>query len=257
MNLEIKKEKIFKYIEVGDGQVMLLLHGLFGALSNFLDVIRYFSPKYKVVIPLLPLYELELEKSNLPGMIEHIEEFIAFKKYKKLTLIGNSLGGHIAQLYALRNLENVKAMVLTGSSGLFESAMGDTYPKKSDIEYVRKKTALTFYDPKVATEELINEVFDIINDRNKAIRVLYIAKSAMRENLSDQIGKITVPVNLVWGKHDTITPPFVAEEFHKLLPNSVLNFIDKCGHAPMMERPEEFNKSVDDFLEKIKTATPG
>jgi pimeloyl-ACP methyl ester carboxylesterase len=57
---------------------------------------------------------------------------------------------------------------------------------------------------------------------------------------------------LVWGNQDTVTPPFVAHEFNKLIPNSELKFIDKCGHAPMMEQPAEFNAILEEFLTKIK-----
>ena len=56
---------------------------------------------------------------------------------------------------------------------------------------------------------------------------------------------------LIWGKQDNITPPHVAEEFHELLPDSKLYWIDKCGHAPMMEQPLEFNKILNDYLEGL------
>jgi pimeloyl-ACP methyl ester carboxylesterase len=55
----------------------------------------------------------------------------------------------------------------------------------------------------------------------------------------------------VWGKQDDVTPPFVAEKFHELLPDSRLQWVDKCGHAPMMEHPDEFNALLREFLEEI------
>ena len=73
---------------------------------------------------------------------------------------------------------------------------------------------------------LVDEVFEIVNNREKALRVLYMAKSAMRHNLRDELQNITIPVLLIWGKDDGITPPFVGEEFHKLLPNSDLIWFD-------------------------------
>lgn len=251
MSFEIKKEKGFRYCEEGEGEVILLLHGLFGALSNFADVINYFSSQYKVVIPILPLYELDLDQSTVQGMVNYVKEFAEWKSYDKMHLIGNSLGGHIALVYTLQNPEKVKTITLTGSSGLFENSLGDAYPRKSDYEYVKKKTEATFYDPKMATKELVDEVFDIINDRNKALRVVLIAKSAVRHNLREDIPSITQAVNLIWGKNDIITPPFVAEEFHKVLPSSEMHIIDECGHAAMMERPKEFNELTQKFLLKI------
>jgi 2-hydroxy-6-oxonona-2,4-dienedioate hydrolase len=250
MTISIKEEGRFKYCEEGSGEVIMLLHGLFGALSNFRDVIEHFSPRYKVVIPLLPLLELELDQTTVQGMVDYVREFVELKDYKRINIIGNSLGGHIGIIYTLQNPDRVRTLTLTGSSGLFENSLGDTYPRKGDYEYVKKKTQETFYDPATASKELVDEVYEIINDRNKAIRIVLVAKSAVRHNLREELARIKIPVNLIWGKNDTITPPFVGEEFHKLLPISELVLVEKCGHAPMMERPQEFNTCMDSFLTK-------
>jgi 2-hydroxy-6-oxonona-2,4-dienedioate hydrolase len=250
MAFEVKSEQRFKYCEEGTGEAIVLLHGLFGALSNFNELIEHFAPKYNVAIPLLPLYDLEISETTVTGMVDYIDEFIAFKKYQQVHLIGNSLGGHIAQLYYLRRPEKVKTMTLTGSSGLFENSLGETYPRKSDYDYMTKKTQATFYNPALATKELIDEVFEIVNNRAKAIRLVSMAKSALRHNLRDSIPTMQLPVCLIWGKNDTITPPFVAQEFKELLPDAELHIIDQCGHAPMMEQPKEFNKLLEVFLAK-------
>jgi 2-hydroxy-6-oxonona-2,4-dienedioate hydrolase len=253
MSFPVISEERFKYCEVGtQGETIVLLHGLFGALSNFTSLIAHFSPHYVVAIPLLPLYDLELENTTVMGMVEYIEQFIEFKKYGKVHLIGNSLGGHIAQIYTLQRPEKVKTLTLTGSSGLFENSLGDTYPRKGDYEYVKKKTEATFGDPKFATKELVDEVFEIVNNRNKVIRMIVMAKSALRHNLREEIVRMQLPVCLIWGKEDSITPAFVGEEFHKLLPDSELNIVEHCGHAPMMEKPEEFNGILARFLKKHK-----
>lgn len=252
MEHTIIEENGFKYVEEGEGDVLMLLHGLFGALSNFFDIIEYFKATHKVVIPILPLYDLPVDQTSVGGFVDYVERFVAYRGYDKVMVLGNSLGGHIALIYTLQNPDKVKAVILTGSSGLFESAMGDSYPKRGDYDYIKKKAEVTFYDPRHASKELVDELFDIVNDRNKVIRVLATAKSAIRQNLAEEVGKITAPTLLIWGNNDTITPPFVGEEFHKLLPNSKLLFIDKCGHAPMMEQPEEFNQHLKTFLAGLK-----
>ena len=144
-------------------------------------------------------------------------------------------------------------MTLTGSSGLFENSLGDQYPRKSDYEYIKRKTAETFYDPHVATKELVDEVFEIVNNREKAIRTIVMAKSAVRHNLRDDLQHILIPCNLIWGANDTVTPPFVGEEFKKLLKNSELTIIDKCGHAAMMEVPQSFNEIMGCVFDKSFT----
>ncbi|MBK6947262.1 MAG: alpha/beta hydrolase [Haliscomenobacter sp.] len=257
MDYVIKSEGGFKYIETGDDkQPLVLLHGLFGALSNFEGIMRHFSPAYNVVVPILPIFELPLRKVSVSGLVEHVAEFVEFKKFRKVHVLGNSLGGHIALLYALGHPDKIASIILTGSSGLFESAMGTSFPPRNNYEFIKKKTQSTFFDPEVASQELIDEVFDIVNDRNKAIRVIATAKSAVRHNLGDKLHDLSAPTLLVWGNQDTITPPFVGEKFRELIPNSRLVMIDRCGHAPMMEHPEEFNKSLEAFL-KETSATVG
>ncbi|MFB9861786.1 alpha/beta fold hydrolase [Rufibacter immobilis] len=252
MDLEIKKESGFEYIDEGEGEVLLLLHGLFGALSNWQGVVSYFQRNYRVVIPLMPLYEMPLPQASVPGLVEFVEEFVTHKNLTNLTLLGNSLGGHVALEYTLKNPELVQRVVLTGSSGLFEDSMGGSFPKRGNYEFVKERVGYTFYDPAVATKELVDEVFDITNSNQKVLRIISIAKSAQRNNLGKDLGKIQAPTLLIWGLNDTITPPVVAHEFNKLIQNSELHFIDHCCHAPMMEHPDAFNSILERFL--IKTA---
>jgi 2-hydroxy-6-oxonona-2,4-dienedioate hydrolase len=253
MEYEIKQSGKFKYVSGGEGEPLVLLHGLFGALSNFKDLIDHFSQKgYLVVIPILPLFELGLLDTSVSGLAKHVQKFITAMGFEKVHLLGNSLGGHVGLVYTLKHPEKVKTLTLTGSSGLFENGMGETYPKRGDYDFIRRKTELTFYDPKVASKELVDEVFDIVNNRLKVIKIISLAKSAIRHNLGDELKDIKIPTCLIWGKNDTITPPMVAEEFHTLLTNSELHWIDKCGHAAMMEVPAEFNAILSDFLAKHK-----
>jgi pimeloyl-ACP methyl ester carboxylesterase len=251
MNYTIKQVDKFKYIEEGEGEPLILLHGLFGALSNFGDLINYFRNHNKVVVPILPLLDMDLLHTSVGGLQKFVHKFIEFHDFQNVHLLGNSLGGHVAILHVLKQPERIKSLILTGSSGLFENGMGDTYPKRGDYDYIKKKTELTFYDPKIATKELVDEVYEIVNNRLKAIKIIALAKSAIRNNLGEDINQIKQPTLLIWGNNDAITPPFVGREFHRLIPNSELHFIDKCGHAPMMEVPDEFNRILHKFLTKL------
>ena len=254
MEYQLKKLDKFTYIEEGEGETLLLLHGLFGALSNFKDLVEYFKKDYKVIVPLLPLFTLDIFHTTVGGLEKFVHKFIEAKGLNNIHLLGNSLGGHVALVHVLKHPEKIKTLTLTGSSGLFENGMGDSYPRRGDKEYIRKKTEVTFYDPAMATDDLVNEVFEITNNRIKVIKILALAKSAIRNNLGDELNKIKTPTCLIWGNNDIITPPFVAQEFNKLIPNSELHFIDKCGHAPMMEVPHEFNEILSSYLKKFKAA---
>lgn len=248
MAIVVKEENGFKFVDEGQGEPLVLLHGLFGALSNWEGVVNRFSKNFRVLIPMLPIYEMPIKEAGLEGLRKFLEDFVAFKGLKDMIIMGNSLGGHVGLIYTLKNGDKVKKLILTGSSGLFEDSMGGSYPKRGNYEYIKERVSYTFYDPAVASKELVDEVFDITKSIPKCMRIVAIAKSAQRHNMAEEIPNIKAPTLLVWGLNDTITPPMVAHEFNRLIPNSTLKFIDRCCHAPMMEHPEKFNELVEDFL---------
>ena len=253
MTHTLKKEGKFNYIEVGEGTPIIVLHGLMGGLSNFDGVTSHFSKNgYKVIIPELPIYTMSLIKTNVKAFAKYLNEFIEFKGYEKVILLGNSLGGHIGLYHTKLHPSKVKALIITGSSGLYESAMGGGYTKRRDYEVIKKKAQEVFYDPAVATKEVVDEVYETVNDRNKLIKTLAIAKSAIRHNMATDLPNMNTPVCIIWGKNDGVTPPEVADEFNSLLPDSDLFWIDKCGHAAMMEHPDTFNQILFDWLKARK-----
>ncbi|KQR68122.1 alpha/beta fold hydrolase [Pedobacter sp. Leaf176] len=251
MKYQVIEEEGFKYIEAGDGETLVLLHGLMGELSNWEPVIEQFKSRYRVVVPILPIYDLPILTLGVKALSRYLHRFIKYKNLGQVVLIGNSLGGHVGLVFTVAHQEFVKALVLTGSSGLYENAFGGSFPRRESYDYIKEKVEFTFYDPATATPELVEEVFKTVNDRSRVIRILTMAKSAIRHNMGKELSKITIPVSLIWGKNDKVTPPEVAEEFYQLLPNSELNWVDKCGHAPMMEHPEIFNSYLEKFLDRI------
>ncbi len=248
MNYHIREEAGFRYVDEGQGDVLLLLHGLFGALSNWDSVIETFSNRYRVVIPLLPIYEMPLRQASLEGLLGYVQKFVDQQSLQDMTLLGNSLGGHLALLYTFKNPRQVRRLVLTGSSGLFENGMGGSFPRRGSYDYIADRVAYTFYDPKVASKELIDEVFGITSSIPKCMSIVGIAKSAQRNNVAKELHQIQVPTLLVWGLNDTITPAEVGYEFNRLIARSELYFIDKCCHAPMMECPDRFNELLENWL---------
>lgn len=251
MSQHIKKEGEFSYVEIGEGTPIIILHGLMGGLSNFDGVAEFFPENgYEVLMPELPIYSMTLLKTNVRNFAKYVARFIDHLEHPEVILLGNSLGGHIALLCTRMYPEKIKALVITGSSGLYESAMGESYPKRGNYEYIKKKAEDVFYDPTIATKEIVDDVFATVNDRNKLIRTLAIAKSAIRHNMGKDLPKMHTPTCIIWGKNDQVTPPKVAEEFHELLPDSDLFWVDKCGHAAMMEHPKKFNKLLYAWLQQ-------
>ncbi|OAB76056.1 alpha/beta fold hydrolase [Cochleicola gelatinilyticus] len=248
---QLKKERKFTYLELGEGTPIIILHGLMGGLSNFDGVTDFFPEKgYKILIPMLPIYDMPVLKTNVKNFAKYVKSFIDHKELDEVILLGNSLGGHIGLLCTKMYPELIKALIITGSSGLYESAMGESYPKRGDRDYIQKKAENVFYDPKVATKEIVDEVYETVNDRAKLLRTLAIAKSAIRHNMGKDLPEMDTPTCIIWGRNDNVTPPQVADEFHEKLPDSDLYWIDKCGHAAMMEHPKEFNEILYAWLNK-------
>ena len=245
----VKEEGKFKWLEEGKGeQPIILLHGLMGGVENFGEMVDFISAEYKVYGLDLRLFEGSILKVSVKNLSDYLYEFMEHIGVKKAILLGNSMGGHIALIFSKEHPEMVGSMILTGSSGLYESAMGDSFPRRGDKGYIRTKTEEVFYDPAVATDELVDRVFEIANNRISILKLLGYAKSAIRHNMAEDIPNFTMPVCLIWGEHDKVTPPKVADEFHSLLPNSELHWMPLCGHAAMWEHPEEFSKIVLKFL---------
>ena len=238
----------FTYLEKGKGQPIILLHGLMGGVENFGEMVDFISNDYKVYGLDLKLFETPYLKCSVKNKAEYLLKFMNHLGIEKASLLGNSMGGHIGLIFTKLYPEKVDSLILTGSSGLYESAFGNSFPRRGDYDYIKVKTEEVFYDPKVATKDLVDRVFEIANKRESTIRLLAFAKSAIRHNMAKDLPKMNLPACLIWGKYDKVTPPHVAEEFNTLLPNSSLFWVDKCGHAPMWEHPKEFSKIVSKWL---------
>lgn len=231
---------------------MILLHGLFGQLSNWKSVVEQFSVSYNIYVPSLPIYDTP-KKDPLYFLVGYLEKFIEGYNLKDIILVGNSLGGHVAILYASLHGHNVKHLILTGSSGLYENTNMGSFPKRSTVNYIKERVEYTFHDPTVATEELISQVLSITTDNQKCLGVLRVAKSAQHHYVADLLPNISTPTLLIWGRDDRITPIHVAHEFASMIPNTKLVVLNECGHAPMMEKPDEFNFALQHYLNEAIT----
>ena len=151
------------YVEEGQGEPVILLYGLFGSVRNFSPLIEHLKPSHRVIIPIFPFYELGMS-INIFLLTEFLHQLTKDLRLEKFHLLGNSMGGHIALLYTLKYPEKISSLILSGSSGLYESGMGDSFPRRRDYNYIKTKAELTFYNPSVASKELVDEI--LTNDKN-------------------------------------------------------------------------------------------
>jgi pimeloyl-ACP methyl ester carboxylesterase len=242
-----KKNKY--YLEEGQGEPIILLYGLFGSVKTFEPLIQHLKRSHRVIVPVFPFFEMG-KSVNIFSLTEFVHQLTKDLWLEKFHLLGNSMGGHIALLYALKYPGKIASLILSGSSGLYESGMGDSFPKRSDYNFIKTKTELTFYDPGIASKELVDEIYATVNSR-KALQILSLAKSTIHNNLEKDLPGIRADCCLIWGRNDMITPPEVALKFNELIPHSKLYWIDQCGHVPMLEAPGEFNATLDNFLRSV------
>jgi 2-hydroxy-6-oxonona-2,4-dienedioate hydrolase len=245
-----EQEPSFKTVEMGDkGPDLVLLHGLFGALSNW-DSVQPLMAEYSKTIALsLPLLSAHRSEVKVKALSMYAEYFVRSRNFAPVSLCGNSLGGHVALRLYLAAPQLVDCLVLTATSGLYEHSV-DALPVRPGREFVEEHMKKVFSNQEFVTEEAIMEIVRILEDRTRVLNLIHAARSAKKDNLKDLLGTIKVPTLLLWGEDDQVTTMEVAEMFHKLIPNSQLVSIKNCGHAPMIEHPEWFSEEVKKFLKK-------
>ncbi len=238
----------FSYLERGErGPTLVLLHGLFGAVSNWDAVIPNLAKFSRVIALDFPLLAGARSEITVQALAVYTEAFLRVQELRDVTLCGNSLGGHVALRLALQAPELVRSLVLTGSSGLYEHEPA-RMPLRPDADFVRDQMHRVFHRDEFVTDEGIAEVVGIFSKRSKAFNIIQAARSAKLDNMQDCLGEIAPPTLLLWGEQDQVTPMDVARSFEDLLPQATLESVDRCGHAPMIEEPEWFADRVAAFL---------
>lgn len=253
-----RKNNGFEYLHISkegaSATNIVLLHGMFGGLSNYDSIIPQLDHG-NIYVPSIPLYDFSASTLSINTLTHWLHTFLLSMEADQPVIVGNSMGGHLALDYALRHPRNVSALVLTGSSGIQERDFGTTFPRRNDREYIREQAALTFYDD-LLDEEILDEIMEVIHSPSKLLNMLAIARDTHEYNMKALLSDIPHPTLLVWGKNDEITPPEVARTFEEKLPRARLRWVEKCGHAPMMEHPDIFAFFLNEFLTEITTNNP-
>lgn len=256
----------------GSGDPILCLHGLGANIYSWRHFIPPFSKNNKLILvdfkgsgkspkPLDKHYSIE-EKAN------DIYNFILEENLTNLTLIGNSLGGAVALLVTLRlEQDRLSKLILIDSAGdkrnlppflrILRSFFGIPIVYSVPAKLAAKVTLRTCYhDRKKITEEQVNAYAAPVASRGARHALLETARQSVPANVDEliaQMGSITVPTLILWGREDRVIPLKVGQLLHRLIPNSTLEIIENCGHIPQEEKPEETIASVSRFLATPKT----
>jgi len=247
-------------IERGVGQPVVFLHGLLGLNWHWLPVVDQLAHRARCIMPQAPLHKLRGHQRTIEGATDLIRCALTARLHQPAIFVGNSMGGQIALRLAMERPSMVCGLVLTGSSGLFErtddldelSTTSRDVSHRPSRDWIHRKIAELFYSP---DEAMLNNAVEMavteLADRRAARAIVRLSRSAKADNLADRLSRVTQPTLLIWGKRDIVTPPRVADDFLRLLPDARLRWLEHCGHAPMIEYPEIFAQEVAAFLDRI------
>ena len=243
----------FPFYEMGSGPIpVLFLHGLFGSPSNWLPVMRSLNDHHRFIALQLPI---DFKKGrphtafkSLGQLTDHVARFVDEMDIDRVILCGNSLGGQVALDFHLRYPERVDSLVLSGSAGLYERSLAGGRPPRVCRQFVREQASEIFYDQVHVNDQLVEEMYAMLSDRQYRRFLLRVAKASRDRCMLNELANVRVPTMIIWGRDDAITPPHVAEEFCNNIPKAELAFIDECGHSPPIEQPEAFARLLHAFL---------
>lgn len=242
-----------RFDELGSGPVtVILLHGLFGSPGNWRPIMEDLADHYRFFALQLPIDycgdRRHTSFQSLGQLTDHLADFFNEIVLTRAVLCGNSLGGQVALDFCLRHPECVEKLILTGSAGLFERDLSGGKLGRLSRDMVREQACQIFHDPVHVTDELVESVYTMLVDRKYRRFLLRVAKATRDRHMGDELAHVDVPTRIIWGRNDTITPPFVGQQFRDRIRHAELTFIDECGHAPPIEQPKEFARLLHSFL---------
>ncbi|WP_373387959.1 alpha/beta fold hydrolase [Pseudomonas alcaligenes] len=254
------------YYEGGpaEGEPLLMLHGFGANRDNWLRFARHFKD-YRVIAPDLPGFGESSKPDINYDVASQTERLHAFAKTLGLTrlhLIGNSMGGHIAALYAARHPEQILSVALLDNAGVTSPCKSEMFemiergqPNPLVVRQAEDFDALmrfVFVNPPPLPESLKRH----FAEQSMANQVHYDKIFAqLRERyvpLEPELPKIQVPTLLLWGEQDRVLDVSSIEVMKPLLKQPSVVIMPDCGHAPMIERPEETARHYQAFLESLK-----
>ncbi len=260
-----------RYVEAGEGDTLLLLHGFSSSLDVFEKVIPAFAQRYRV----LALDLLGFGKSDKPVHVRYSLSFYAklamefLEKThalasKNVYAIGHSMGGKYLLALSVLYPNVLTKLVISNTDGFLNvpsfvraaSLWGIRHLVRrlvSSPTFIRQTMRSVYHDPSHITDEHFRRNVEMVRSRenfeammalNRDYRHLDLRRTGIRNRLKE----LRLPILILWGENDRFIPPKYAEIAHRELPGSFLQMIPNCGHVPMVEKPKEFVEIVCKFL---------
>jgi pimeloyl-ACP methyl ester carboxylesterase len=230
---------------------VVFLHGLVGLNEHWDDVAKRITGRTRTVMLQIPLLDLRGDDCSIHGATELTIRFLERHVGEPAVLVGNSFGGHVALRIALDRPDLLRGLVLAGSSGLIEKTMVREVQIRPSRAWLEEKIGELFYDRSKMRAADVDRAHQELSERGHARAMVRLSRSARRNHLGDRIGAITAPTLLIWGRQDIVTPPEACNELKQKVKDCRVVWFDRCGHAPMLECPEQFSDALCEFLGEL------
>ena len=262
------------YVEMGEGNPVVLVHGLSGAWENWLENIPYFARQRRVIALDLPGFgasPMPPWDISIPAYGRFLRDFLERLGIERCSLVGNSMGGFIATEVAITEPERVDELVLVSAAGITwararqEPARMIARVGRAAAPALLKYQTASMRRPKLRRSAFQGVFFDPLNLRRETLWENFVPAmqspgyyDAMSTlwgyDIRHRLEEIGVPTLIVWGRNDRVVPVPAALAYKKRIgDNAELVIFDHCGHVPQIERPVRFNRVVEDFLERNGT----
>jgi pimeloyl-ACP methyl ester carboxylesterase len=226
---------------------LLFIHGAGGNHRIWENQTRYFSNAIAVD---LPGHDSGDGKRTVDEYVDYVKKFCDEKSLKNIVMVGHSMGGAITLKFALTYPEYLKAIVLVDTGAKLKVApiiFEEIKRNYDNVMELMKKYAFSEKTP--------------IEIKNKTVEIMKRVKPEVfygdfeacdKFDVMESLNKINLPTLIICGKDDLLTPVKYSEYLRANIPNSTLKVLDDAGHMVMLEKPEEFNKILEDFVNSLK-----
>jgi len=261
-----------RYWVLGQGSPLLLIHGLGASCEYWRYNVRALSQGCQVYAFDLPGFgrsDKRIEDLSLPFAGEFVAAFLDAQGVERASLVGNSLGGAVSLQFAVQYPHRLEKLVLVTSGGLgrelplsfrllmiplWGEFMAWAWGTRPGMRVTQRSIV---YEPQVMRDEFVDHVAELARLPGAREMLLSVARIGidlrgqnmkLLDPLLRRVPEIEAPTLIIWGVQDPVIPVAHAHLAHQMIRNSQLHILDRCGHVPQIEKPEEFNQLVLDFL---------